>query len=128
MPWRQFNPNPDGNRVGDCPVRAIAAVIQSDWDTAYWLLAIEGAIIKDMPNADRTWGSYLTRLGFVRRLVAPDCAVCYTVRNFAMEHPVGTYVLGVNEHVIAVRDGDYWDSFDSGDETPIFYWTREEGR
>ena len=126
MPWQPYNPNTDGNRVGDCPVRAIAAATGDDWDGAYWRICIEGALLHDMPNADRVWGAYLTRCGFRRRLVAADCARCYTVRDFAREHPKGVYVLGLDGHVLTVIDGDWWDTWDSGDEIPIYYWQRGE--
>ena len=32
-----------------------------------------------------------------------------------MTHPYGTYVLGVRQHAVTVKNGEYWDSWDSGD-------------
>ena len=31
-----------------------------------------------------------------------------------------------NYNVIAVIDGDYYDSWDSGNEVPIYYWKQED--
>jgi hypothetical protein len=29
-------------------------------------------------------------------------------------HPYGTYVLHIRGHVVTVKDGEYWDSWNSG--------------
>lgn len=33
--WIKYNPNPHGNNVGDCTVRAISKALGQDWDTTY---------------------------------------------------------------------------------------------
>lgn len=126
MPWRQYNPNPRHTRTGDCSVRAVAGALDVSWDEAYVMLTLEGYSIKDLPDANVAWGACLERNGFRRRLVQADCQRCYTVRDFAMEHPVGVYVLGTQGHVICLRDGDWWDTWDSGDEVPVYYWAKED--
>lgn len=124
--WQQYNPNQRGQRVGDCTVRAIAGALGMDWPTVYWMICIEGAIQQDMPDADAVWGAYLERMGYRRRLVEAECSKCYTVRDFAREHPLGTYILCPKGHVICVKDGNWWDTWDSGDERPIYYWQKED--
>ena len=44
--------------------------------------------------------------------------------DFAAEHPDGTYILALATHVVCVRDGDWLDTWDSGDETPLYYWEK----
>jgi len=45
---------------------------------------------------------------------------------FAEEHPEGTYILSMpGRHVVTVVDGAYYDSWDSGEECPVYYWTKE---
>lgn len=124
--WQQYNPNPKGNRNGDCAVRAIAAALGISWDEAYTLLAIEGYTSKDMPNADHCWGKVLEDHGFHRSIVDAPCSRCYSVRDFAEDHTHGVYVLGCTNHVLTVIDGCFWDSWNSGDEKPTFYWYKEE--
>jgi hypothetical protein len=85
-----------------------------------------GYALGDMPSANRTWGAYLQKRGFKRRLVEADCSTCYTVEDFAMEYPRGIYVLGCSGHVLAVIDGKWLDSWDSGAECPIYYWYKED--
>lgn len=37
--WQFYNPNPHGNRVIDCTVRALCKALDTDWDTAYCMIA-----------------------------------------------------------------------------------------
>ena len=92
--WRKFNPNPRGSSVGDCAVRAVAAATGRSWEQAYIALALTGYALGDMPSANRTWGAYLQKQGYKRRMVEADCTTCYTVADFAREYPRGVYVLG----------------------------------
>jgi hypothetical protein len=48
------------------------------------------------------------------------------VRDFARDHPRGTYLLGLDGHVVTVIDGDWLDVWDSGDETVLFVWSRKD--
>lgn len=48
-----------------------------------------------------------------------------TVKDFCKENPIGTYILAISGHVVAVIDGDYFDTWDSGEEIPIYYWKKE---
>jgi hypothetical protein len=77
----------------------------------------------DLPNANSVWGAYLKRKGF-RKEVIPD-SECYTVRDFVADHPRGMFVLSLNNHVVCVYDGDYFDSWDSGGECVNYFWTKE---
>jgi hypothetical protein len=40
------------------------------------------------------------------------------------DHPHGTYVLGFGGHVATVVDGTLYDSWNSLQEIPQFYWTK----
>lgn len=124
MAYRAYNPNPDGKRVGDCTVRAISAATGKSWEDVYTGLAVEGFTLHDMPSANRVWGSYLRRHGWHRQALPSTCPDCYTVADFAAEHPAGAYILALPAHVVAVIGGDWLDTWDSGDESPIYYWER----
>ena len=126
MPFAQYKPNPESNLVGDCVIRAVACATKTDWDSAYIALALQGFVMKDMPSSNHVWGSFLRGIGFVRNSVSNDCPECYTVRDFANEHPTGTYVLGTGSHVVTVIDGCWFDAWDSGDEAPVYFWERSE--
>ena len=80
----------------------------------------------DMPSANAVWGSYLRKKGFVREIIPNTCPDCYTVEDFCRDNPKGTYILALSGHVVAVIDGKYYDTWDSGDEIPIYYWYRKD--
>ena len=126
MAWKRYNPNPYGNRVGDCTVRAISAATEQTWERTYMALCLEGFCMGDMPSANQVWSQYLRSKGFKRRVIGEECPTCYTVADFAQDHPHGLYVLALDGHVLCVKDGDYHDTWDSGGEIPVYYWTREE--
>ena len=122
--YRETNLNPEHKRVGDCTVRAIAAATLQQWETVYAALAVEGLLLHDMPTANYVWGSYLRRCGWSRSAIPNTCPDCYTVADFAREHPDGTYILALATHVVCLQDGDWLDTWDSGDETPLYYWEK----
>ena len=118
------NYNPFGKIVGDCVVRAISTVLDESWDDTYWGIAEEGFEIKDMPSSNEVWGSYLIRNGYDRKALPNTCPACYTVKDFCDDHPFGRFILATGTHVIAVIDGEYIDTWDSGDLTPMYYFER----
>lgn len=126
MSWIRYNPNPSGKLVGDCTVRAITKATGESWEEAYCGITLQGLLLKDMPSNSGVWGSYLKRKGFRRRAVPDTCPDCYTVEQFCEDHPEGLFVVAVHNHVLCVKDGNYFDAWDSGREIPIFYFESEE--
>ena len=125
MAWVKFNANPIGKRVGDCTVRAISKATDQDWESTYSALAAEGFFLCDMPSANHVWGAYLRRKGYARSIIPDTCPDCYTVEDFCRDNPCGVYILALPSHVIAVIDGDWYDTWDSGQEVPIYFWERK---
>ncbi len=126
MAFKYYNPNPANNLVIDCTVRAISKVTGQSWDTTYIGLVVIGYVVKDMPNSNAIWSKYLRRFGFRREIIPNTCPDCYTVKEFCEENPRGAFLLATGNHVVAVVDGDYYDTWDSGDEVPVYYWTKGE--
>lgn len=119
-----FNPNPAGKYVGDCVIRAIVKATGQTWEQTFNDIATKGYILKDMPSSNHVWSSYLKDRGFDRYIIPDTCPDCYTVKEFAQDNPFGIFILGTGTHAVAVVDGDYYDSWDSGDEVPIYYFER----
>ena len=122
--YKEYNPNPLHQRVGDCTVRALSRATNKDWDGAFAGLVAKAYELKDMPSSNSVWGAYLRDEGFHRDIMPDTCPDCYTVREFARDHPKGVYILALKSHVVAVVDGDWYDSWDSGDEVPLYYWRK----
>lgn len=120
--YKEFNANPVARRAEDCTVRAISKVTGESWEKVYIGLCAYGLSYCDMPSANYVWGAYLTDKGFTKHVIPNTCPNCYTVAEFAEDNPKGAYILALRGHVVAVVDGDYFDTWDSGDEVPLYYW------
>jgi hypothetical protein len=121
-----YNPNPTGRSVGDCAVRAVAKALNTDWETAYDLIAEAGFNMGDMPSSNSTWGAVLRQHGFYRKAIPNSCPDCYTFEDFARDNPDGVFVLGTGTHTATVKDGILYDSWNSSNEIPIFVWYRKD--
>ena len=50
-----------------------------------------------------------------------------TVESFAKNHKQGNYLVNVANHVVAISNGCYYDTWDSGDCCLYGYYYKEEG-
>jgi len=114
--WNKYNPNPKSRNIGDCTLRSYCAAFNIDWDTAF---DIASRIAKENSSmiqyvADKVLIEHFgcTIDEEYKKKKANDRM---TVNHFAMTHPYGTYVLHVRSHQVTVKNGEYWDSWDSGD-------------
>lgn len=123
--YKFYNPNPARSRVGDCTIRAICKATDQSWEAVYAALSVYGLMGCDMPSANHVWGAYLRKKGFTRHIVDDHGKDFYTVEDFCRDNPKGTYILAIDGHVVCAVDGFYYDSWDSGQEIPLYYWTRE---
>lgn len=120
-----LNLNPGNRIVGDCTIRAIALAMGEDWESIHADLSMVSHYLYDMPSSNAVWNEYLLLNGFTRHVIPNTCPACYTVRQFTRDYPVGTYILATGSHVVTVIDGNYYDTWDSGSEVPIYYWRKE---
>lgn len=119
------NPNPIGKYVDDCVIRAIAIATNRTWDDVYAHVCLQGYIMKNMPSVNKVWGTYLSSIGFVELPILADCPDCYTVKDFCNDNREGIFILATGSHVICSIDGNYYDTWDSGDELPVSVWRKE---
>ena len=79
-----------------------------------------------MPSANIVWGTFLLNNGFQEKSLMHKCKDCYNLINFCSDHPRGEYLVGTGSHIIYCKDGNYYDSWDSGDLIPTYYFERSE--
>jgi len=125
MSYIFYNPNPLNKETGDCTVRAISKILNADWNEVFVDLFTTAYQEKDMMDKNYVWGNYLRKNGFKRYVIPDTCPECYTIKQFCIDNPLGEYIVATGSHVVAVINGDYYDAWDSGNKTPIYYWKRE---
>ena len=120
-----FNPNPrTPNPYGkmDCVVRAICAAFGWTWERACAALSIQSFADGDNWAKDDVWGDFLEARGWTWFRIPDTCPRCYTLSEFARDHPEGVYIVGTGSHAVCVRDGVILDSWHSGGVIPLFAW------
>ena len=124
MAYIEYNPNPDKKRTDDCTIRALSKALNMDWESTYVKLSMAGLKHHDLMHKNYVWDDLLLDYGFSRYAIPNSCPHCYTIADFAADHPSGTYILGTGDHVVTLVDGDWYDLYDSGDMVPIIYYWR----
>lgn len=124
----QSNPNPKNKVVGDCVIRAISILLDRSWEEIYEDICVLGRQMYDMPSSNEVWSEYLYQKGYSRHIIPDTCPACYTVRRFCEDHMFGEYLLATGSHVVTVLDGNYYDTWDSGNEVPVYYFKRRKPR
>ena len=119
-----YNPNPDSKSTSDCVIRALTLAVNKNWEETYLDVVTEGFLMHEMPSVNGVWGNYLFKHGFTKYVIPNTCPYCYTVKQFCIDNPRGTFVLGTGTHAVTVVDGNYYDTSDSGNEVPIYYWKK----
>lgn len=120
--WIRANPNPKGKQASDCVIRAICIALNQSWYQVFDELCFTAREDCDMPSVDAVWGHLLYLKGFEPFSLPEYCPRCITIKEFARQFPFGIYIIGTGYHAVCVIDGDYYDSWDSGDEIPSFFW------
>ena len=125
MSYIHYNPNPANKSVGDCVVRALTILLDDTWENVYADITMQGRFMYDMPSSDAVWGEYLRVNGFTKHILPNTCPNCYTIYDFIRDHPYGMYLVATGTHVVAVVDGNFYDTSNSGNEMIIYYWRKE---
>lgn len=131
--FRYFNPNPlhDGNKKGwkhvDCTVRSICAATGLTWVEAYKKLCDAGLKRYVMPHDMIAYNEVLKSLGFSR---VKSCGkkenihVKDLAKKSKKERKI--YLIKVNNHVVCLKGGDIYDTWDSSECIIQQYWEKED--
>lgn len=126
MAYSYYNPNPVGRFVDDCTVRALSKVLNIDWETAHVLLDNAAIKMGDMSDSKSVLPAVLRQYCFYRDVIPNTCPDCYTAEDFCNDHQNGTYVISFGGHVAAVVDGVLYDTADTSNDTPYYFWYKKE--
>lgn len=125
MAFVKYNANPSNRDTIDCVIRGISVLLNLSWNQVHDLLTEKAAKVHEVYVRNDFWIEVLMDMGYKLMFIPNTCPDCITVKKFADHHPEGRYLLGTGSHVIAVVDGDYIDTFDSGAELPIYFLWKE---
>lgn len=120
--WIYANPNPEQKDVPDCVIRAISIALNKPWEEVFIELSTMAYFCHSIISHNYVWGKYLYWLGFIPFMIPNICPECITIKIFSEIFDKGTYIIGTGSHAVAVIDGNYYDTWDSGDEQPSFFW------
>jgi len=120
--WIYANPNPEEQNVPDCVIRAISIALKITWEEAYDAVVAIGRRVHNMPSADVVWGRYLYEMGFMPVKLPNICPRCISIYRFTRMYPFGTYIIGTGDHAVAVINGNYYDTWNSGDQVVSFFF------
>ena len=123
--YQYYQPNEKDlkDEFGDCVIRALTKVTGKPWEKVFDELVPIARELQCMPNGKPSYERYLTEQGFSYRGVSnAKGSKRPTVDRFAKDHSSGTYLVRVAHHVVAVVDGMYFDTWDSGHKSLYGYW------
>ena len=125
-----FQPNAKDlkDEYGDCQVRALSKALNISWVEAFDLTI---PICREMQTYTIFGGSCTIGKDNLRKLGFNYCGISNkrgskrpTVDSFAKDHPTGTYIAKVAHHVVAIVDGKYYDTWDSGQKSMYGYYEK----
>ena len=125
--FRHYNPNPAELSVDDCAIRALCCLEGMSWEDASLGLFIQSYELHDVQTSSNVFNTFLKHRNYIRTQIPNTCPDCYTVIDFCKDNSQGRYIVATQSHVVAIIDGDYYDTWDSGTEPIIYYW-KKEGR
>lgn len=120
-----YNANYCNLFTGDCVIRAICKAENMDWHDVYDDLCVQGRMMCAWGDTNAVWGAYLESIGYSLSVIDESLIGEYTVKNFIEDHPKGTYIVATGTHVVCVKDGLAYDSWNSlGEQVSYFFYRR----
>lgn len=127
--WKYYQPNKKDlkDEIGDCSIRAFTKALEWEWLRVFDELVPYAREAQCMLNQKPCCDKFLFDNGW--RYVSQGKIKC-TVQEFAKEHRNGAYILyvraGFGTHLVTVKDGYFYDTWDSGNKFLYGYWIKGE--
>jgi len=115
------------DKYGDCAIRTICAAEGLDWLEAYDLMYKLSREVQSPMNDKAGFEHIVKSLGYVYTGISNKKGTKRpTVDSFTKDHKQGTHILVVAGHYVCSKDGQYYDTWDSGSKSLYGYWTKPE--
>ena len=125
-----YNPNPEfknskknWNR-GDCTIRSVCKATGLSWEDAFMKMCMAAMKVHDMPNCKVGEEAGLKELGFIKGgSLKPERGEKWPkVYEMAGAFKNKTIICNCVGHIVCCKDGNYYDTWDSGNYTVRSYW------
>ncbi len=126
--YKYFQPNDKDlkDKYGDCAVRAICVVEDIDWLTAYDIMYKYSREVQCPMNCKHGFEEIMRQLGYTYVGVSnKKGAKRPTVAQISKKLDKGQRAVAVvSNHYVGVKDGNYYDIWDSGYKSLYGYWVK----
>ena len=108
--YKYYNANSKGNFVNDCVIRSISIAENKTWEETY----------DELSRIEKKNGILLDDVNFVEPLLdsrynRERTYFNETVGDFVEEHPRGTFLITMANHITVSKNGIIYDTFDCRD-------------
>lgn len=126
--YQYFQPNKFDlkDKVGDCAVRAVCKAQDLEWLKAYDVMSAIARTVQSPFNCKFGFEWIMQTLGYEYFPVSnKKGGKRPTVMSFCKNNPRGTYILVLAHHYVCSKDGQYFDTWDSGSKCLYGYWMKK---
>ncbi|MBR4533900.1 MAG: hypothetical protein IKO85_05085 [Bacteroidaceae bacterium] len=111
---------------GDCVIRALTKAENLSWVDVFDELTPIARELQCMPNGKPCYEEFLKRRGYEYVGVSNKRGTKRpTVSSFTLAHRQGVFIARVAHHIVAVVDGRFYDTWDSGQKSLYGYWVKK---
>lgn len=124
MAYKYYQPNNKDikDKSGDCVIRALTKALDKTWLEVFRELIPYAEAEQNMPNASAVFTKYIEASGGVwHGIKAEKGRKRMTVKELA-KHTKGVHIAKVAHHIVCIIDGDWFDTFDSGNKPVYGHW------
>ena len=115
------------DNYGDCAIRVLCKTENTSWLETYDLMYKLSREIQCPMNCKYGFEHIVKSLGYNYTGISnKKGSKRPTVLNFAKNHKDGTYICVVANHYVAIENGIYYDTWDSGNCCLYGYWKKGE--
>ncbi len=125
--YKYYQPNKKDlkDNFGDCVIRSMCLVSDKNWIDVFDELVEIARYEQCMPNSKAAYQTWLKNNGFTYTGISnKKGSKRPTVSSFAKGNKELTCVLVVANHLVGVKCGNYYDTWDSGNKSLYGYWSK----